>query len=248
MSASESDNLQKYLSSQSEGKLHSEGIFTLDLQSQARRIEDGLLASPTLAFLKLIQAIIGCGTTRLELEILDHRLVLLARQAIWGNLPEQPAFSEALVLPDSPARDLIIGLASLLGDSSPKPNLTKCSLGHWQAGKEIAVRCWFGAETPTPEPQSKEFKDGLALQLEWTPAGQAPIDLSLLRSRLFFAPVLISINGKEAVNWKNFRSRPRADLEAPGNNFWNTTNIDHQPWSPWGCAAVTRHATSRTHK
>lgn len=263
MSESEADDLQQYLSSQLEGKLHSEGIFTLDLQNQARRLQEGLLASPTLAFLKLIQAIIGCGTTRLELEILDHRLALLAHQAIWGNLPEQPAFSEAFALPDSPARDLIIGLASLLRDSSPKPTLTKCSLGHWQAGREIEVRCWFGPELSTPEPQSQEFKDGLALHLEWTPAGQAPIDLSLLRSRLFFSPIFVSINGKEAVSWKNFPVTAKGGFGSPWQQFLeyyeyrppapvalgarcsHQARYDHNPeigWKPWdrGIRALSR--------
>lgn len=121
------DDIDGFLASQREsGQIDSEGVFTIALEKARQKLGQFQLEDPSFYLLKVVQAAVGAGTSRIEVHRSKEKLELLFDAPSPLGTPEVMlrALGSPVEVSDGPLRWLAIGFNSALFASPLRTSLT----------------------------------------------------------------------------------------------------------------------------
>lgn len=218
------------------GKVDSEGVFTIDLAKARRKLGKFQFNDPSFYLLKIVQAAVSGGATKVDLRTTRSSLTLcFDSPSPIGELQTMlSAFANPLEAPQGPLRYLAMGFnASLVSD--PK----EVQLAWWTEGEGSALTAIGEELTVTnapPRPNNAPVGGHLTLftvlkeKTAWLTAGATAAEVTTVRKFCGYAPVEVRIDGRrledclpkaESAPWLATFSEPfhlveRAQADATG--------------------------------
>ncbi len=182
--------IDEFLQLQSfEGRVDSQGSFTVDLQAQLTRLQGQFLAGDTQALLKLIQALVGWNALSIQIENCSQEFSVYASGITNNRSIEniESSLSQESDLTDSPETDLLLGLSHLL---QAKP--ARVFFSQWNQSKMQETRGWLGGQPQRLRRPPVGFLDGIGIHIQFDDTlGAYKFDLDELRLRTCYSPCLV---------------------------------------------------------
>ncbi len=188
------------------GTVDSEGAFTIDLLKARRKLGKFQFDDPSFYLLKIVQAAVSGGATRVDLRTTRESLSLcFDSPAPVGDLETLlAAFANPLEAPEGPLRYLAMGFnASLVSD--PK----EIRLAWWN-GEEGSALTAIGEELSVtnapPRPANAPAADHLTMfaikkdKTAWPTAAATAAEVSTVRKFCGYTPIEVRLDGRLLKN------------------------------------------------